>query len=973
MKSSDNMGFVQSLSCVLSKIRHHNNLWPFILNVIIVAIAAVYILVLGYYGSSIHSYQQDLLANSLPTRIVAVCPDSALLDEDMRFDEQTKADILRDERVVKVFEQVKLGVTLSVRGGESVVVYAESTVPGDPGFTRNKMAWGGGVSSDDASEIVVSEALLERMWGSLDNGSVPETVSISAERTVGGSVQRFNREFRLVGVKKGSHIKEAFLPLKVLSYLDLWCGNGIEDVPEPGGGVPIPECRYASARAFFDGSVSEQALKNESEQFNIGLERVGSFMQYSFEGGTPWLVVSRGGGSAMTPSDMSTMERALRSCGINPVSGMFRMFESKASAGGMEYDVRIKAVPDSSDILDVIGRRTSTAISRTGNVLVSETFSKAIRRADGSYPQLIVRGFPMHLTVSGVVKDGTAGSAFDILCSDVTAGYMGVKLETSNSCIVWTPDPVAVKQLSKAFNRRLPMDADFTVAFYRMDENLRVRENERFRQGTVTIGENEVTARFIGDGALEKMSLPIPGGKGKRAVPVVVTISDANKPFARSKAFRDWASREGLFIAGVFHGDSDEVWLPSSVMKSFVKEEDTAKGFFKVTLGEEYPRSYAPPGVFTSYSCILVVHNRNSRAMAKYLKGKVDSPMALEIVEMEVLPEVSLSVGGYAEKFRPVFINDESVSRLPYAWARSYSSLKDGEAMVGNTGTARYYAPSRAFFGKNRISLKVVDESFLPSNFMLVPKSFVSSNTMRLLGRVEPCSMDSAEVMVPEASLCLGMERALKGFTLKRLFGLKETEVVQCRITDLGSQDGMMDTRLVPILRNEIMFRQVHPEIYVEGRVADSTGKPFSMLGVEEDDLLVNALDLLAGEWVGAGDTCTIVLPESVVKQHGKDPDSVIGTTVQLRFDKKQKRSPNEPNLHIRFNVVGVVAGETAYIPAELANNISLWIQGKITYNERKGAFITASDLYGKVGHARCNVYVRDIAVSYTHLTLPTN
>ncbi len=46
----------------------------------------------------------------------------------------------------------------------------------------------------------------------------------------------------------------------------------------------------------------------------------------------------------------------------------------------------------------------------------------------------------------------------------------------------------------------------------------------------------------------------------------------------------------------------------------------------------------------------------------------------------------------------------------------------------------------------------------------------------------------------------------------------------------------------------------------------------------------------------------------------------------------------------------------------KLANNIALWRLGKITYNDRLGTFISASDIYERTGHARCNVYVKNVA-----------
>ena len=57
-----------------------------LMNVGAVALAAAYILVLGFYGASFHRYQKNLLEESLPTKIVASVP--SVTDQHLRFTEE---------------------------------------------------------------------------------------------------------------------------------------------------------------------------------------------------------------------------------------------------------------------------------------------------------------------------------------------------------------------------------------------------------------------------------------------------------------------------------------------------------------------------------------------------------------------------------------------------------------------------------------------------------------------------------------------------------------------------------------------------------------------------------------------------------------------------------------------------------------------------------------------------------------------
>lgn len=243
-------------------------------------LVAFTITVFGYYAMSTYQYHERLLMDSQPTRILAICPLEALHDPDMRFNRHVRQKIRALPGVAKVFEHVTIGVRLSAPGAPAIDAYPQSTVPGDPRLAAARLVWGTGVCAEDANEIVLSEALLARICAGGAKGGRPHRVRVSLERSGDGST--FSTELEPVGVLKGGHDDEAYLPLRLIQGLDLWASSRLAEPPRPGQPIALPPLRFRSARVLVNTARPLEALEREAakKHLNVRFRRVvGPFEQ----------------------------------------------------------------------------------------------------------------------------------------------------------------------------------------------------------------------------------------------------------------------------------------------------------------------------------------------------------------------------------------------------------------------------------------------------------------------------------------------------------------------------------------------------------------------------------------------------------------------------------------------------------------------------------------------------------------------
>ncbi len=217
-----------------------------ILNVVAVALAAGYTLILGTCGAGIYSYQQGLLAENLPTRVVATAAE--VTDRASLFTAERIREMERLPGVKRAFPHLELNVLLSRGPGPAISVPAESTVPGDATLAPHRLTWGAGVSSEEAREIVLSRALFEKLGGVLRSGAEPASLTLQVARTVAGREEVQRIEVTVAGLLRHQGADRVYLPARLLAQLDLYCTHKLSSLT--GRGRPASARTYPFCRAY---------------------------------------------------------------------------------------------------------------------------------------------------------------------------------------------------------------------------------------------------------------------------------------------------------------------------------------------------------------------------------------------------------------------------------------------------------------------------------------------------------------------------------------------------------------------------------------------------------------------------------------------------------------------------------------------------------------------------------------------------
>lgn len=190
-----------------------------LLNVVAIALAVAYVLVLGFYGQATQRHQAETLERELPRRVVATVTD--VNDHHQRFTPGRLDDLTSWATVKLAFAYIELNVRLKADTGRAADVFAQSTVPGDPLTRSEQLAAGRAPAPDAPDEVAISEELLGRLGHGAEN--LPRELTIEVQRTLDGRKQVYRQRVALVGVIERGSGPRLLVPLDPLERLDRWC------------------------------------------------------------------------------------------------------------------------------------------------------------------------------------------------------------------------------------------------------------------------------------------------------------------------------------------------------------------------------------------------------------------------------------------------------------------------------------------------------------------------------------------------------------------------------------------------------------------------------------------------------------------------------------------------------------------------------------------------------------------------------
>ncbi|MBI3467751.1 MAG: FtsX-like permease family protein [Planctomycetes bacterium] len=208
--------------------------------VLAVAVAVAYLLLPGRLGQRVYASQHAMLMQAAPTRIVVLSANVA--DPDTWFTTAKLAEVNRRPDVLTAFEHLELSASLVI-DGDPVFLTLESTVPGDPLFSPQRLAWGEAVARGDSPHVVLSQSLFEQLGGRLVAGNLqPAGLIVEVGRTTRAGQDQIRRmACRIAGLLRDHSADRAYVSLNALSELDDWCTREAVEKPSSGGKSARPD------------------------------------------------------------------------------------------------------------------------------------------------------------------------------------------------------------------------------------------------------------------------------------------------------------------------------------------------------------------------------------------------------------------------------------------------------------------------------------------------------------------------------------------------------------------------------------------------------------------------------------------------------------------------------------------------------------------------------------------------------------
>ena len=958
------------------------------LNVAAVALAAGYILVLGFYGASIHRYQGELLERALPTKVVAAMPD--VTDSRLRLTSERIAELGRMEGVQLAYPRVELNVRVSVDGSRAVDLPAEGTLPGDPSLAGERMLWGGGVSDSEAREVVLAKALLGKLGGYLSEaaGPTPAELTLEVSRSIAGRAEVQRHQLAVVGVLKHQDTDRIYLPVELLTTLDLWCTHKIDALGGARSFSGARRLRAPHGYAYVPAG-SADAVEAEAAALQVTAEPAGELTVLDANG-TVWAAVERPDGEPLSEEDLARVAAATGRARLHPVQ--LAEYAGHSTAALSSIDPRWRACPPEHG-------PDSGALLAAGSDVPPEVHGRVAAVAPAP---AAAAGFAVDAELTGSAET-LRRLFFEPRESDGVQPF----------CLVETDDPAAIAALAGLRGAAPRHGEELGWSFFRDPgepfawQDAAALVEALAASGGLAAGtwsEGAVTGRAQSEGPegtvaregrwplrrvpaafYRRLLGPPAAGLSEAELAagcVFVTALGAHAP----RALRLGGVRVPVARVIEIEGAADSLWMPRLPGAGTEAAEPPAGvlawgswgAVARLAAAPEIPWWSPEPGA-----------SRRPRFAAALLRGR-----SAEVLErlgqagaaalVTELPAVRVRAQGGGQRSLVLVSEREAFGVAP-----------DVMHQRGD-GSAGVLSATLALEDWSSPELRVILRESFPPSLAVVPEGIfraaayaASTHSTPLPGSVRH---DLAfEDPVDFVSARRELEAA--GLTLRPLTPLRERALLRYRVADETSDDGLVGSDLVRVLSmSPPTFAGARLVKSLEGEL-EGAAEPLPVAASPPADPERFAHPPLAGHWLrptadrGEGQ---VVLPAAVLARQpaggaqadpadpgdpGDPPDSadpatppaadtfadVLGRSVFVRFS-RQRPTGGEDSLAIPLEVVGVSEAPEAYVPLELLAKVEAWREGALLFNESHGTFESPAEVTLRNGWVRCNLFAADVA-----------
>jgi hypothetical protein len=951
-----------------------------VLSLTAVSVAVVYLLGLGFYGESLYAYQKALLADTLSLRVVASCTEVS--DLSRRFTGEKMRE-LHDRDVALIFPRLEQGIKLA-NGLQKIDVFAESTVPGDPGLAAARLSWGQAVSSTAAHEIVVPRSLFEKLGGTLtDAGLRPDHLTLEVGRVAGGRPQVHAMPVRVTGLVRFGLADRVYIPLQVAEHLQLWCEHKIESMPGANGRVELPRMGALESAVAFGPKGQQGRVPDEARQFQVTVQPASELTLIDAQGDL-WGKVTRAEPGATAdviknklPADLEYAVSEVRTVTLGSDRGGKRLVALAAD------DPRWQSAP---------GRR----MPAFGQVLAAAEFAPTTLSFGG-------------LTLAVVGHAPALPGGGDYYCAPATLDWLTFEIEWMPAfaimTLVQTDDVQVARRMAEtdATAPKVSVSDPFGWRVYEVElpaaagdragaklvsppapampreepagmekDPVRVPEmldvvQKRYpgaRVGSVhtqkVLGEDlkPITVRFLPGPLFRRLApaqapggLPMPNLK-EGAIPCLA-VGLAPLPSRISVA------SQPLAVIRELPGTQRELWL------------DTFDRV--VTYPEAAETGFALWGAWDALPATQDLQ-RQSRAV--------------RLVGASAPPRFSWLYEGPREQLTRRLDPGARIGTLTTLWTMAGKLEQDGGAADVVCATAAsaegafavadgvaLVGPGALAPGLGRPRL-ILDGGYCPTlelrvSAVLPPEVvYVNPSTFRRLafesesaaGRVGGAGNREVAIQVP-APRFSRLRAALKqvGLAFEMLSPARERSVVEYQVRAAAPEDTPLDAdRVAALAMAQPTFFAALPRLGVPALLQD---RQTTLEASRSDDPRQFRADLTWGRWLSRrGPMTEVVLPAALAGALAADrpKGQWVGRDVLATFRRDRGVGGPDSTLSITLRVVGISEGTTAYTSLELVQGVALWREGKVIYNDSQKMFEAPAAVSQRQGHVRCNIDVRD-------------
>jgi cell division protein FtsX len=947
-------------------------------NVAAVLIAVVYLLIPAFYGLSIYRYQQSVLDDSLPTLIVASCPDVS--DERLRFTNERIGCIagLADARLA--FAKVELNVKLSLDSRSSIDVPVEGTIPDDPALSASRLVWGRPVKGGVAHEIVISENFFKKVGGSLGTtGPTPSSIFLQVSRTVSGQSQSHTLPLEIVGVFGYQTADKIYAPLELVQQLDQWCSNKITSIGDPSQrpDVTYPHCFAYVPREY------RQRVEDEAKQLNVALQLEGEVTVYDASEDV-WAAVEANDGDVSLAAVKEAVEavggeaypvrtlewaapgRTYTVVALSPDDPRWRNTSTQHAPGFGEAvskgtDARQAHFPP--ELVKIVGEFDAPGrgdfyclpetlewlafdyahcfLVRRDAITETRDVGTALRW-ESEKPSSVTPDQPLCWAIYDVREpQGSAGTgqtsrkephgpAATILGSDEAIGIerpqvasMEAPVDTLISQLKSTWPEAGAGAVFDGSVRVAPLENTAVFVSTRVipDELFDLLSSDHSKAGGWEICQARCIRIGMSTGGTTDADLWVDG----RKVHVVATLPGSSLLLLLPESSRMWlcptAQKSGLACWGD--------WRRSEEIRKFGADQRELT----------YLRHAALPTVYSRFCERDLVPSR--------------SPLTGDNRKFTLTEVYTLSVGATSGGQRLA-----SVCATPMAAGMLPKSECSSAVLLNGPRDATIEA------GGYRQNVRLQHSNRLPADIAVLDEPTfrrLSFEAAKSAGELSTGGSSNAAIHFPILRYEKAMqELAVIGFRMSPLVPIREQSLLKFRVTDTQQNNGRVGQNLVRVLAmTKPTFAALVPALPT---AAELSGATVLQASSPSDPQRFEA-ELLQGRWLSGDSRNEIILPASKAENviHGRDLRGCVGAIVDVQFRRDKRVAASEPALTLPLKVVGIVQSESAVVPLDLLRDIALWSDGKIVFNDTKMTFETPSAIYVRRGHVRCNVHATDV------------